>query len=124
MELSVFFKSVLDADNTAIVLCDINHTIIYMNPSAVRRYAKKGGADLVGHSLLTCHNEESNSIIRMVVLWFGENKNNNRVFTFHNDKENKDIYMIALRDDTGNLIGYYEKHEYRNPETAPRYNMD
>ncbi|MDE5558683.1 MAG: fatty acid/phospholipid synthesis protein PlsX [Ruminococcus sp.] len=124
MELSVFFKSVIDADNSAIVLCDINHTIIYMNPSAVERYSKWGGEELIGHSLLACHNEESNSIIRMVVLWFGENKNNNRVFTLHNEKENKDVYMIALRDDTGNLIGYYEKHEYRNPETSPRYNMD
>ncbi|MCM1506766.1 MAG: PAS domain-containing protein [Ruminococcus flavefaciens] len=124
MELSVFFKSVLDADNTAIVLCDINHTIIYMNPTAVERYAKRGGANLIGHSLLACHNEESNSIIRMVIAWFEESKDNNRVFTFHSEKENKDVYMIALRDDSGKLIGYYEKHEYRNPETAPRYNMD
>lgn len=124
MELSVFFKSVIDADNTAIVLCDINHTIIYMNPSAVKRYAKRGGDKLIGHSLLACHNEESNSIIRMVLAWFEESKDNNRVFTLHNEKENKDIYMIALRDESGNLIGYYEKHEYRNPETTPRYNMD
>lgn len=32
------------------------------------------------------------------------------------DKENKDVYMVALHDDTGVLIGYYEKHEYRNIE--------
>ena len=32
------------------------------------------------------------------------------------DKENKDVYMVALRDDTGALICYYEKHEYRNIE--------
>ncbi|MCM1314129.1 MAG: PAS domain-containing protein [Alistipes senegalensis] len=124
MKLSDIFKSVIDADNMPVVLCDKEHTIIYMNPSAVERYSKWGGAELIGHSLLACHNEESNSIIRMVVLWFGENKNNNRVFTFHNEKENKDVYMIALRDDTGNLIGYYEKHECRNPENSPRYNMD
>jgi hypothetical protein len=29
--------------------------------------------------------------------------------------------MVALRDDTGTLIGYYEKHEYRNPETMELY---
>lgn len=124
MELSAFFKGLIDADNTAMVLCDINHTIVYMNPEAVKRYAKRGGASLVGHSLLACHNEESNSIIRMVLAWFEESTKNNRVFTFHNEKENKDVYMVALRDDTGKLIGYYEKHEYRNPETEPRYNMD
>lgn len=124
MELSVFFKSVIDADNMPVVLCDTNHTIIYMNPSAVERYSKWGGADIIGHSLLACHNEESNSIIRMVLEWFEESKDNNKVFTLHKENENKDIYMVALRDDNGNLIGYYEKHEYRNPETSPRYNMD
>lgn len=124
MELSAFFKSVTDADNMPVVICDTHHTIIYMNPSAVERYSRRGGASLVGHSLLACHNEESNSIIKTVVSWFGENSENNRVFTFHNEKENKDVYMIALRDDNGKLIGYYEKHECRNTETSPRYNMD
>ena len=32
--------------------------------------------------------------------------------------------MIALRDDEGNLIGYYEKHEYRNAETAKFYQFE
>lgn len=32
--------------------------------------------------------------------------------------------MIALRDETGELLGYYEKHEYRNPETCERYKLD
>lgn len=111
-------------DAMPVVICDINNTIIYMNPSAVKRYEKKGGASLVGGSIFSCHNEESNSIIKAVVSWFSENSENNRVFTFHNPKENKDVYMIALRDDGGNLIGYYEKHECRSPETEPRYKMD
>ena len=29
--------------------------------------------------------------------------------------------MVALRDDNGTLIGYYEKHEYRNQETRLLY---
>lgn len=29
--------------------------------------------------------------------------------------------MVALRDDSGTLIGYYEKHEYRDRETMERY---
>ena len=48
---------------------------------------------------------------------------NNRVFTFRNDKENKDVYMIALRDDKQNLIGYYEKHEYRTAENGKLYDL-
>ena len=39
------------------------------------------------------------------------------------DKENKDVYMIALRDDDGTLIGYYEKHEYRDMETMSLYDF-
>lgn len=32
--------------------------------------------------------------------------------------------MVALRDEEGTLIGYYEKHEYRNHETAKLYNLE
>ena len=38
-------------------------------------------------------------------------------------KQKKDIYMVALRDENGQLIGYYEKHEYRNPEMAKMYDF-
>jgi PAS domain-containing protein len=116
MELSVFFKSIVDSDTAPIVICSVEHTIIYMNPVAADRYAKRGGYELLGKSLLDCHNDASNMKIKEVVEWFGQSRDNNRVFTFHNPKENKDVYMIALRDENGTLIGYYEKHEYRTLE--------
>ena len=31
--------------------------------------------------------------------------------------------MVALRNDVGDLIGYYEKHEYRNRETMKLYDL-
>ena len=43
------------------------------------------------------------------------------MYTYRNDEENKDVYMVALRDADGALIGYYEKHEYRNREMAGLY---
>lgn len=43
-----------------------------MNPAAVVRYAKRGGAALVEQSLLDCHNAQSNEMIKKVVAWFGE----------------------------------------------------
>ena len=49
-------------------------------------------------------------------------ESHNIVYTFHNEKQNKDVYMVALRDD-GKLIGYYEKHEYRNAETMKQYDL-
>lgn len=123
MDLSVYFRSVMEQDQCAVVICNLEHEIIYMNPAAVDRYAKHGGAELVGKSLLDCHNARSNEIIKKVVAWFGESIEHNRIYTFHNDKENKDVYMIALRDEAGTLIGYYEKHEYRNRETEEFYHF-
>ncbi|MCM1023095.1 MAG: PAS domain-containing protein [Prevotella sp.] len=123
MELSAFFKSVIDMDTSAVVICDLSHTIVYMNPAAAERYSKRGGYELVGKSLLNCHGKSGNERILQVVDWFGKCPENNRVYTFYNEKENKDVYMIALRDGDGALIGYYEKHEYRNRETAGFYEM-
>ena len=119
MKVDVFLKSVLDADTAPVVICDLEHTVVYMNPASIARYH----TDLTGKSLKACHNAESGAKIDRVVAWFAESKNNNIVYTSRNDKENKDVYMVALRDHTGALIGYYEKHEYRNQETAELYSM-
>lgn len=121
MDLSPFFKSVIDSDTAPVVICDTEHTIVYMNPSAVSNYSKRGGLALVGRSLLGCHDEDSVKKIKAVVDWFGKSPENNRVFTFYNEKQNKDVYMIALRDDRNQLIGYYEKHEFRNREASELY---
>lgn len=118
-----FLKAVVDADSAPVVICDLEHTIVYMNPTAVERYAKRGGTALIGRSLLNCHNSESNDKINKVIEWFGESTEHNKVYTFYNEKENKDVYMIALRDENGKLIGYYEKHEYRTRESMAMYDL-
>jgi len=117
------FKSVLDQDRAAVVICDLNHTIKYMNKVAISRYAKRGGRDLIGQNLLDCHNDHSKEMIIKILDWFLEDESNNMIYTFKNEKENKDVYMVALRDDDNKLIGYYEKHEYRNGETADIYDF-
>ncbi|MEE0966775.1 MAG: fatty acid/phospholipid synthesis protein PlsX [Bacilli bacterium] len=124
MEFTQFFKSVLDEDHSAIVICDLNHIIIYMNSAAFNKYKKRGGKLLLGKSLLDCHNSQSIELINKIIGWFQSNQSNNRIYMYHDDKENKDVYMIALRNEEGNLIGYYEKHEYRNPETQSPYQFD
>ena len=123
MELTKYFKSIIDTDPCAGVICNVAHEIIYMNPAAIIRYEKRGGQALVGQSLLDCHNPQSIEKIKKVVLWFGESTNHNRIYTFYNEKENKDVYMVALRDEDKKLIGYYEKHAYRNRETAKKYDL-
>lgn len=118
-----FYKSVLEQDEAAVVLCDLNHIIVYMNPAAACRYAKSGGYDLVGKSLMGCHNAKSNEMIEKVVAWFKESPEHNKVYTFFNEKENKDVYMIALRDAGSKLIGYYERHMYRDRESGRLYDF-
>ncbi len=123
MELCAYFKSIIEQDRSAVVICNLEHTILYMNPAAILRYSKSGGAQLIGENLLNCHNLKSREIISQTISWFKKSKDNNIIYTFHNEKENKDVYMVALRDDNGKLIGYYEKHEYRSCEMMPLYDF-
>lgn len=116
-------KSVIDQDPAAIVICDCDHTIVYMNPAAIDRYQKQGGSALVGQSILSCHNPLSQAMIEKVTDWFRADSQHNRVFTYHNPRENKDVYMVALRDEEKNFIGYYEKHECRTLETGKAYDF-
>lgn len=119
-----FFKSILDQDGSPVVVCDLQHKILYMNPVAVARYGQFGGEKLLGKSLLDCHNSKSGQMIHQVLDWFRADCSHNRVHTAYNEQENKDVYMVALRNEQGTLIGYYEKHEYRQRDTGPLYSMD
>ena len=120
INLNCFFKSIIYSDTAPIVICDLENTVVYMNPASIACY----NMDITGKSIKQCHNADSNAKIDKVVAWFNESKDNNIVFTYHSEKENKDVYMVALRDDNGILIGYYEKHENRNKETAEIYNLE
>lgn len=120
MKITDYFKSVIDIDNAPIVICNLEHTVVYMNPASIAGYK----VNIVGKSIKCCHNSESNEKIDSVIEWFKKSRENNIVYTSRNDKENKDVYMVALRDENGNLIGYYEKHEYRNRETDDFYNIN
>ncbi len=120
-DINAYFKSVVHMDRAPVVLCDTEGTILYMNPAAVKRYASYGGEALVGRNISLCHNEHANLMLQRVLDWFLLSPDNNLVYTMVNEKENKDVYMAALRDDQGKLIGYYEKHEYRDHETMAMY---
>lgn len=117
-----FYRSIIDQDRSAVVICNLEHEIIYMNPAAIKSYEAGGGDKLIGKSIFSCHNAESIEKIQEVIDWFSADENHNIVYTFYNEKQNKDVYMVALRE-KGKLIGYYEKHEYRNKETMKMYDL-
>ena len=119
---AAYHKSIIDQDRCAVVICNLRHEIIYMNPAAVANYANRGGIGLIGQNILNCHNAASQQKIRQVVEWFAESEDHNMVYTYYNEKQNKDVYMVALRSE-GRLIGYYEKHEFRTKETMKPYDF-
>ena len=119
MDINIFFKSIIDQDKEQIVICDLDYKVIYMNPTACKLYGDK----LLGSSLKNCHNERSNMMIEKVINWFKQSSDNNTIHTYYNPKENEDVYMVALRNDTGDLIGFYEKHEHRDLERDKTYSF-
>lgn len=118
-----FFKSYIDNDDTPVVICDLNYKIIYVNPCAADKYKSYGGADLVGRSLISFMDEEAESKVNAVVEWFKESSDNNNIFALHRKEENDDVYMSALRDADGRLVGFCSRHRYRSPDTNQGYDI-
>jgi transcriptional regulator with PAS, ATPase and Fis domain len=50
-----------------ITVCDLKGIIVYMNDASVLGFHKYGGADLIGKSLLDCHNIHSQSKIKAML---------------------------------------------------------
>jgi DUF438 domain-containing protein len=97
--------SFLDSLKDPFLFADLDHTIRYMNTAAKAHYEK--GEALLGTSVLDCHNAESQKIMLEI---FEEMKSGQeeRLIT---DNEKYRIYMRAVRDSEGRLLGYYERYE-------------
>jgi len=120
-DLFPYFRSILEQDEAPIVVCDLNNDIIYMNPATIEHYSDDSGEKLIGRCMFDCHKHASVEKIVKVVDWFSKSQDNNIVHTMHSER--RDVYMVALRDEDGRLIGYYEKHESRVPDDRPAYVM-
>ncbi len=97
--------AILNSMKNPVVFCDTNHIIQYMNNAATAHY--NAGAGLLGTNVLDCHNKSSQ---KMMLDIFEEMKNglDERLIT---DNQKYRIYMRAIRDENGDLIGYYERYE-------------
>lgn len=87
------------------VFVDTEHIIQYMNRGAVDHYG--GGPAQVGRSIFDCHNEVSRQIILDVFESFGKGENERIIV----DDERQRVYMRAVRDKEGNLLGYFERFQ-------------
>ena len=95
---------ILDSWNKPIGFVDTNHEIRFMNKPARRHYSKWG--DVVGKSIFHCHNENSREIIEKA---YGELVDGAREVLIVNSGKHR-VYMRAVRDEGGALVGYYERY--------------
>jgi hypothetical protein len=76
-----------------------------MNQAAIAYYDE--GAALIGRSLLDCHSERSQQIMVDILAEMRQGLEE-RLIT---DNEKHRIFMRAVRDASGQLLGYYERYE-------------
>ena len=122
MDMTEFFKGIVDTEEGPIVICDLDYKIIYVNPSAIEYYKKAG--EMTGKHLHTFLDEEMMSKVTMTLEWFKEDEKNNHVFALHDDVNNHDMYMLAIRNAKKKLIGFYGRVESRNPDTSKTFDID
>ncbi len=110
---STVLAAILDSLKDPVVFADTGHTVRYMNKAAAAHY--KEGWTLLGRSVMDCHNPTSNAVIREVfaALESGEDE---RLIT---DSPKRRIYMRAVRNADGKLIGYYERYEPKAQADGP-----
>jgi len=83
-----------DGVNFAITTCDADGIIIEMNAKAAATFAKSGGKELVGKSLLDCHPEPARSKLKEMLA---EPRTN--VYTIEKNGATKLIYQAPWLKD-------------------------
>jgi PAS domain S-box-containing protein len=97
--------SILNSLKDRLVFVDTDHVIRYMNRAATEHYEQ--GEELIGRSIMECHNPQSRAVILEVFAAMQEGEEE-RMIT---DNDEHRIYMRAVRDARGGLLGYYERYE-------------
>lgn len=100
-----FYESLLNSIKDPILVADMKHIVQYMNKAAIEHYEE--GKSLLSSNLFLCHNEESQKMM-IDILADMQNGLDEKMIT---DNEKHRIYMWAVRDEEGKLIGYFERYE-------------
>jgi PAS domain-containing protein len=98
--------AILESLKAPILFADTEHVTRYMNRAAIEHY--EGGEDLIGRSLLECHNEESQAMMKEILhLMIHEDLEERAI----SEEESHKIFMRVVRDADGSVLGYYERYE-------------
>jgi PAS domain-containing protein len=102
---ATLMAAILDNLKDPILFADTEHVTRYMNKAAIAFY--EGGDSLIGRSLLDCHNERSQQMMKEILAAMHEGLEE-RLIT---DDEEHRIYMRVVRDAGERVLGYYERYE-------------
>lgn len=98
--------AILDSLKDPILFADTEHVTRYMNRAAIAFYEE--GESLIGRSLLDCHNERSQQMMVDILAAMQSEGLEEQLIT---DDEEHRIFMRAVRDPDGGVLGYYERYE-------------
>lgn len=88
-----------------VTVCDLKGVIVYMNKASVMGFHKYGGAELIGKSLLNCHNATSKAKIQEMLefpstnIYVSESDNEKRMirqFPWMEDGKHKGIIELSF----------------------------
>lgn len=103
---TTWMAAILDSLKDPVLVADTKHVTRYMNNAAVAHYEE--GESLIGRSLLDCHNEQSQQMMIDILAAMQNEGITEQLIT---DDEEHRIYMRAVRDAEGRVLGYYERYE-------------
>ncbi len=100
------YKAILDAYPYEIVFVDCTHTGRWLNRTAKKRY---GNRVIVGNSLFNCHNESTKPKIEEFLRRAQQGEE--EMFEVYNRKTGEREFFVPVKDEKGQVIGYFERHE-------------
>ena len=103
---ATWMAALLDSLKNPLLFADTGHIVRYMNKAAIAHYT--GGESLLGSSLLDCHNPRSQQQMIEILRAMRDGREDERLIT---DNEKHRVYMQAVRDPGGRVLGYFERFE-------------
>lgn len=110
MDREKMLSYILDAYPYPVVFVDCEHVIRYLNKRAeYHYYQERGYRDLIGKSLFDCHQNPKS--VEMIKSTVEKLKNHANEVFLHVNYRNERVNIVPVRDENGELIGYFERFE-------------
>lgn len=110
MDENTILRGILDSYPYPIVFVDSTFTIRYMNRYAQYHYfQERGYQDLIGKSLFLCHDKEGSR--QRIRAAYEKMKRDGKEAFIGVNLRNQRIYMQPVRNQAGELIGFFERFE-------------